>query len=125
MLSLKKIFALASTLFALGCGGGSPMWGAPPPGGGWGGNVPGAPQAEAEAKCDPKGCSDFCMNMRCMDGSVGPDECIAKCQSRCGDGYFEEQDAGVMKCVAAVGPSLDCGSARTCCREYLTNQLCE
>jgi len=132
MSHVRKALAFASTLFTLGlvsvgCGGGSPMWGAPPPGGGWGPSPAETqgPNQPATAKCDPKGCSNFCMNMRCVDGSVGPDACIAKCQARCGDGYFEEQDAGVMKCVEAVGPSLDCGPALTCCREYLTNQLCE
>ncbi|MFO0747790.1 MAG: hypothetical protein U1F43_19310 [Myxococcota bacterium] len=117
-------FALVATLSA--CGGG-PYMGGPPPGGAWGPpgmhEGPGAAESQS-AKCDPKGCSDFCMNMRCMFDEMSIDKCMGVCQSRCGDGFFEEQDAKVMDCVLKVGPDLSCEGEKTCCSEQLTNQLC-
>ena len=74
--------------------------------------------------CDPAGCKQFCMNMRCMYGATGTDTCMSVCTDRCGDAFFESADAAVMACVNALGPSLDCEGQKKCCADNLTNQLC-
>jgi hypothetical protein len=62
--------------------------------------------------------------MRCIENDFSGDKCVAVCQARCGDAFFEAQDAGVMACVLNVGPTLDCSPLQACCDEYLTNQIC-
>ena len=124
---LRSIVVMAGAVLTLGACGGM-FAGGPPPAGYTGPYGPGAQGAQggqaAETKCDSKGCSDFCMNMRCMYDEMGIDKCMAVCTSRCGDGYFEEQDKGVLECVLKVGPDLSCSGEKACCEEHLTNQLC-
>ncbi len=115
---------LVSSLFALGCGA-SPF-GPPPPGGPGAQYMPGAqdPAAEDEGpKCDPKKCSNFCMNMRCIYDEIGTDKCMAVCTSRCGDAFFEQADAAVLACVNNT-MDLSCEGQKACCSEHFTNQLC-
>lgn len=122
-MSIRHVLAFMSTSVLLACG--ANPFGPPPPG------TPGSeymkpPSQEAEdqgPKCDPKGCSNFCLNMRCIYDEIGTDKCMAVCTQRCGDAFFEQADAAVMTCVSNV-IDLSCEGQKACCSEQFTNQLC-
>ena len=72
------------------------------------------------AICDKTGCPLFCQRVgSCEQGAT----CLADCQARCGDGYFDDRDGPVMACVLGANGDA-CTALRRCCEADFTSQLC-
>jgi len=124
----QAVTTLLAALFLYACG--APMGGGPY---GPGNNPympgdpsnPGGDNTASGPSCDKKKCADYCWAASCMFDEVGTGaKCMAVCESRCGDGFFDDTDAKQIDCAIRAGVSLSCDGAKACCDEHITNQVC-
>ncbi|MCC6620946.1 MAG: hypothetical protein IT385_06810 [Deltaproteobacteria bacterium] len=118
-LGLFTTFALVACGAPMGAGpGANPYYQPGDPGG------PGASETSAPS-CDKRKCADYCWAASCVFDEVGTGaKCMAVCESRCGDGFFDDTDAKQIDCAIRAGVSLMCDGPKACCEEHLTNQVC-